>query len=59
MSAGPREWTQTTATSGSRHVTKGGARGNPERGTRCALGGDERDGYYDNTLSFRCCLDAE
>ena len=56
MSAGPREWTGTTATSGTRFVTKGGSlRGHPERSYRCAHSGDDNENYTDINLSFRCC----
>lgn len=57
MSGGLREWTGTTAgTKGSRRVVKGGLRGNPARGTRCAFAVDEAATYADTTLGFRCCL---
>jgi formylglycine-generating enzyme required for sulfatase activity len=57
MSAGPREWTKTAASSGSRFVTKGGSlRGHPERSYRCAFSNDDSEFYTDENLSFRCCL---
>lgn len=60
MSGGMREWTGTEVTiSSGRYVVKGGQRGNPEKGTRCAYTVDEDGSYSDNLLSFRCCLDAE
>ena len=59
LSGGLREWTSTVAGSkGNRRVVKGGLRGNPKRGTRCAFRVDEAATYADATLSFRCCLDA-
>jgi serine/threonine protein kinase len=59
MSGGPREWTN-TAPGGktSRRIVKGGMRGKPARGTRCAFAVDESVKYADSSLSFRCCLDA-
>jgi serine/threonine protein kinase len=58
MGAGPREWTATAPGQASqRRVVKGGMRGNPGRGSRCAFGIDESTMYADNTLSFRCCMD--
>lgn len=58
LSGGLREWTATKAgTKGDRRIVKGGLRGNPARGTRCAFAVDESANYADNTLGFRCCLD--
>ena len=61
MSAGPREWTSTPVeTSKDRFIIKGGSKfGRPERAYRCAYFTDAKDGYADNQLSFRCCMDAE
>ncbi len=60
MSGGLREWTATEAGSkGNRRVVKGGLRGNPARGSRCAFAVDEAANYADTTLGFRCCLDVE
>jgi serine/threonine protein kinase len=56
MSGGPREWTASENSSGSRRVVKGGLRSNNERGSRCAFAVDESATYADGTLSFRCCL---
>lgn len=57
LSGGLREWTATTAgSSGNRRVVKGGLRGNPARGSRCAFAVDEAATYADTTLGFRCCL---
>ncbi|MCP4805436.1 MAG: protein kinase [Proteobacteria bacterium] len=55
MSGGFREWTGTTKGSGSRLIVKGGQRGNPERGARCAFSVDEAADYAESTLTFRCC----
>lgn len=58
MSVGPREWTRTAAgTSGDRRVVKGGMKGNPQRGSRCAFAVDESANYSHGSLGFRCCLD--
>ncbi|MCK6504138.1 bifunctional serine/threonine-protein kinase/formylglycine-generating enzyme family protein [Myxococcota bacterium] len=58
LSGGLREWTATVAGSkGNRRVVKGGLRGNPQRGSRCAFAVDESATYADTTLGFRCCLD--
>lgn len=58
MSGGPREWTSSVAgTKGTRRIAKGGLRGNPQRGSRCAFAVDESAEYADGSLSFRCCLD--
>jgi len=58
LSGGLREWTATVAGSkGNRRLVKGGLRGNPARGTRCAFAVDEAATYADSTLGFRCCLD--
>lgn len=59
MSVGPREWTSTSpsAAKTNRRTVKGGMKGNPERGARCAFAQDESVGFGDSTLSFRCCLD--
>ncbi|MDG1483279.1 MAG: bifunctional serine/threonine-protein kinase/formylglycine-generating enzyme family protein [Myxococcota bacterium] len=56
MSGGPREWTVSENSSGSRRRVKGGLRSNNERGSRCAFATDESPTYADSTLSFRCCL---
>ena len=53
-----REWTA-TETKPSRIVVKGGLKGQPEKGTRCAHEGIEGAEYTDNSLSFRCCRDAD
>lgn len=56
MSGGFREWTASAKESKpSRKLVKGGQRGNYERGTRCAFGVDEDEGYAEATMSFRCC----
>jgi hypothetical protein len=52
-----REWTS-TATKPGRMVVKGGQKGQPEKGTRCAYAEVESDTYTDKSLSFRCCRDA-
>ncbi|NOY27165.1 MAG: protein kinase [Oligoflexia bacterium] len=58
MSGGLREWTADVAGSrGDRRVVKGGLKGNPIRGSRCAFAVDEAATYADTTLGFRCCLD--
>jgi serine/threonine protein kinase len=49
-----REWTSSPAKKG-RYFVKGGEKGTPERGTRCASATDESENYADKTLSFRCC----
>ena len=58
MSGGVREWTA-SALEGktNRHMVKGGMRGNPQRGYRCASSLDEGTAYSDSILGFRCCLD--
>ena len=59
LSGGLREWTSAVeGTKGTRRIVKGGLRANNERGSRCAFATDESVTYSDNTLSFRCCLDA-
>ena len=61
MSAGPREWTSTAVeSSNNRFVIKGGTKiGHPVRSYRCAYTTDAKEGYSDNQLSFRCCMDAQ
>ena len=57
MSGNLREWTSSVAgKKAGRRVVKGGHRSNPQRGSRCAFGKDERATYGDTTLGFRCCL---
>jgi serine/threonine protein kinase len=56
LSGSFREWTATPAKKG-RYMVKGGEKGAPERGTRCASAIDESENYADKTLSFRCCRD--
>jgi hypothetical protein len=59
MSGNFREWTSTKAPSNPAfRIVKGGLRTNPEKGLRCATTSDERAGFRDATLSFRCCRDA-
>lgn len=58
MSGSFREWTSTEEKKG-RAVVKGGEKGAPERGTRCAAGTDESVNFADKTLSFRCCRDVD
>jgi serine/threonine protein kinase len=53
-----REWTG-TATKPGRVVVKGGQKGQPEKGTRCAYAEVESDSYTDKSLSFRCCRDVD
>ena len=56
MSGGFREWTDSAKDAKpTRKLVKGGQRGNYERGTRCAYGGDENEGYAESTMTFRCC----
>lgn len=58
LSGGFREWTATSpANKPDRKVVKGGMRGTPERGYRCAYGVDEAQDYTEATITFRCCLD--
>ncbi|MBN1335000.1 MAG: SUMF1/EgtB/PvdO family nonheme iron enzyme [Deltaproteobacteria bacterium] len=60
LSGGVREWTATNLEGKSnRHLVKGGMRGNPQRGYRCASSMDEGTAYSDAILGFRCCLDAQ
>lgn len=59
MSGNFREWTSTSAGKGDRKIAKGGMRGVPEKGSRCAFQVDEPGGFKDGTLSFRCCRDVE
>ena len=57
MSGGFREWTDSSPSGrDQRKIVKGGQRGNPERGTRCAFSVDEDADYAESTLTFRCCL---
>jgi len=57
MSGGFREWTETSPSGrDQRKIVKGGQRGNPERGARCAFSVDEDADYAESTLTFRCCL---
>ena len=57
ISGGFREWTaDSPGQRESRKIVKGGQRGNPERGTRCAFSVDEATGYAEPTLGFRCCV---
>lgn len=58
LSGSFREWTSTPAKKG-RYFVKGGEKGAPERGTRCASQTDESEAYADKTLSFRCCRDED
>lgn len=58
LSGSFREWTSTPAKKG-RFLVKGGVKGSPERGTRCATAVDESENYADKTLSFRCCRDED
>lgn len=60
VSGNYREWTATPGKDGpSRRVVKGGMRGNPERGTRCAYSNDENQVFNDPSMSFRCCRDVD
>ncbi len=55
-----REWTSTQGKdTPTRRVVKGGIRGNPERGTRCAFHNDENEVFKDEGMSFRCCRDVD
>ena len=57
LSGGFREWTaDSPGQRDTRKIVKGGQRGNPERGTRCAFSVDEATGYAEPTLGFRCCV---
>lgn len=57
LSGGAREWTSTPDPSNSRfRVVKGGKRGAPERGTRCAYGEGMNPGASDRAVSLRCCI---
>jgi serine/threonine protein kinase len=58
LSGNFREWTSTSKKPG-RSLVKGGLRGSPEKGTRCAQAEDESVNYTDKSLSFRCCRDVE
>ena len=60
LSGGVREWTgDAHHTKNTRKVVKGGLRGNAAKGTRCAFTNDEREGFSDEAMGFRCCLDAD
>jgi hypothetical protein len=60
VSGNYREWTSTEGKDGpTRRVVKGGMRGNPERGTRCAYSNDENQVFNDPSMSFRCCRDVD
>lgn len=58
MSGNFREWTRTPPSGkDSRRVVKGGLKGYPNKGTRCAMATDESTAFSDSSLSFRCCRD--
>jgi serine/threonine protein kinase len=60
LSGGPREWTSKVAGSkGTRRIVKGGLRGGPAKGTRCAFAVDESVDFAEGSLSFRCCADLD
>ena len=56
MSAGPREWTSSSAT-GTNVIIKGGSRTLPykERIYRCGYSENLKKDWADSSLSFRCC----
>lgn len=57
MSGGAREWTSAPDPSNAKfRVVKGGKKGMPERGTRCAYGEGANPTNADRALGFRCCL---
>ena len=59
MSGGFAEWTSTVPSAdNNRRLTKGGST-SVERGTRCAFSTDESIAFTNNTMSFRCCRDAD
>ena len=58
MSGNFIEWTATPAKEG-RYITKGGLRGNAEKGTRCAYSTDQAQAYKTGSLGFRCCRDLD
>ncbi len=58
LSGGFREWTASSQPNKEhRKVTKGGLKGNSERGTRCAFSVDVDKGFSEAILGFRCCKD--
>ncbi len=60
MSGNFREWTSSTPRGkDNRRIVKGGMKGNSVKGTRCGLISDEAFMSKDNSLSFRCCRDAD
>ena len=55
-----REWTSTLRPgTEDRRLVKGGDPKGPERGARCAYSTDLSQGFTDDTISFRCCRDAD
>lgn len=61
LSGNHREWTASppAGAASDRRLVKGGLKGNPEKGARCAFSTDLGSGYKDDTLSFRCCRDLD
>jgi serine/threonine protein kinase len=57
LSGNFREWTSSLRRN--RPLVKGGLKGAPDRGTRCAMGADESMGFTDKSISFRCCRDVD
>lgn len=60
MSGNFREWTSTPYRGNDkRRIVKGGLKGDPQKGARCAASNDEAVGFKDPSLSFRCCRDLD
>lgn len=60
LSGNFREWTATAPTGKDRRrIVKGGLKGNPQKGTRCAASTDAAINFKDASLSFRCCMDVK
>ena len=57
LSGNFREWTSSLRKN--RPLVKGGLKGAPEKGTRCAMAADESMEFTDKSISFRCCRDVD
>lgn len=60
MSGNFREWTATPYRGNDqRRIVKGGLKGDPQKGARCAASNDASVAFKDPSLSFRCCRDVD
>jgi hypothetical protein len=57
LSGNFREWTSSLRKN--RPLVKGGLKGAPDKGTRCAMAADESMEFTDKSISFRCCRDVD